>query len=87
MIDGWRCYEAMNGLEKRRWWKNAKGNINDLLNGKWNGFAEFIVSSFVWGSTKEGHDYWVEIAEKYVIHDTLSPHKGFGYRSPRKPFT
>jgi hypothetical protein len=29
----------------------------------------------------------MEIAEKYVIHDTLSPHKRFGYRSPPKPFT
>jgi hypothetical protein len=87
MINGWRCYEAMNELEKRRWWKNAKGNCTVLLNDKWDDFAQFISASFVWEHTKEGQDYWREIAEKYKLHDTLSPHKKFGYRSPRKPFT
>ena len=87
MIDGWRCYEAMNELEKRRWWKNAKGNRTVFLNGSWDNFAEFISASFVWEHTKEGQDYWREIAEKYKLHDTLSPHRRFDYRSPRKPFT
>ena len=87
MIDGWRCYELMNELEKRRWWKNAKGNCTVILHRRWDSFAEFIGSSFVWGETKEGHDYWDDVSRKYIAHDILSPHKKFGYRSPPKPFT
>jgi hypothetical protein len=90
MIDGTRCYQAMSDLEQRRWQKavitEQSTTIDFLLNRKYWTFGEFIVQSFIWSQTKEGHEYWSEISKKYVLHDILSPHKNFSLTRPLKPF-
>jgi len=92
MIDGTRCYQAMSDLEQRRWQKAVIDQgilflqqMNPLLNGKYWTFGEFIVQSFVWSQTKEGHEYWSEISKKYVLHDILSPHKKWDKNYWNKP--
>lgn len=89
MIDGTRCYQAMSDLEQRRWQKavitEQSTTIDFLLNGKYWTFGEFIVQSFVWSQTKEGHEYWSEISKKYVLHDILSPHKKWDKNYWNKP--
>jgi len=90
MIEGYRCYMAMTELEKRRWQKNVhreSRGVVTLLEEKWDSFDEFISGSFVWGHTNEGHDYWDEVSKRYILHDTLSPHKSFSSKGPPKPFT
>ena len=89
MIDGTRCYQAMSDLEQRRWQKavitEQSTTIDFLLNRKYWTFGEFIVQSFVWSQTKEGHEYWSEISKKYVLHDILSPHKKWDKNYWNKP--
>ena len=88
MIDGTRCYQAMTELEQRRWQGAViySGGINHLLNKKFDTFKDFMEESFIWGNTKEGHQYWEEISEKYILHDMLSPNKKFSNLKPPKPF-
>ena len=91
MISGYRCYQAMTELEQRRWQRNTNNEIGNsvgtMLKSDWYDFDDFISASFVWSNTKEGSIYWEEISQKYILHDTLSPHKSFSSKGPPKPFT
>ena len=88
MIDGTKCYSVMTELEQRRWQGAVihGGGINYILNKKYATFKDFLGESFVWGDTKEGHEYWEEISKKYILHDILSPPKKFSSWKPPKPF-
>jgi hypothetical protein len=85
MIDGYRCYQAMSDLEQRRWQRLVVYRVNFMLNKQWNTFEDFIVNSFTWSETKEGHEYWDGISKKYVLHDILSPQKKLGKNFWDKP--
>jgi len=88
MIDGTKCYSVMTELEQRRWQGAViyAGGINYLLIKKYTTFKEFLETSFIWGNTKEGYEYWEEISKKYILHDILSPPKKFNNLKPPKPF-
>ena len=88
MIDGTKCYSVMTELEQRRWQGAViyAGGINYLLIKKYTTFKEFLETSFIWGNTKEGYEYWEEISKKYILHDILSPPKKFSSWKPPKPF-
>jgi len=88
MIDGTKCYSVMTELEQRRWQGAVihGGGINFILNKKYNTFKEFLETSFIWGNTKEGYEYWEEISKKYILHDILSPPKKFTKWNRPKPF-
>ncbi len=91
MISGYRCYQSMTELEQRRWQRNTNKQVNNsvgyMLGVEWDNFDEFIGSSFIWGDTNEGAEYWRTISQKYILHDTLSPLKSFSSKGPPKPFT
>lgn len=93
-LDGWRCYGAMTALEQRRW-RNAlyaeaertgmdkKVFYKLTLDAHWETFERFIVNSFIWSHTKEGSDYWIWVANKYILHDLLTPRPGFRLTPPK----
>lgn len=69
-LDGYRCYSVMSQLEQRRWQKAVKESSR-ILNDRFWTFEDFILASFPWANTKEGHDYWQWVSERYKIHDLL----------------
>lgn len=89
MVDGNRCYSIMSDLEKRRWQKAViKDNNNNqvLLNGKYWTFKEFIACSFFWLESKDGHDYWEWVSNKYIVHDLLQPQPRYINPPPKNEF-
>lgn len=83
MIDGGRCYAAMSPLEQRRWQKVVNKEVvanSFLFNEKFWTFQEFIMTSFVWFKSKEGHDYWEWVSNRYILHDLLTPQPRWGSR-------
>lgn len=72
MVGGYRCYSVMSSLEQRRWQRNVH-DTNKLLNANYWTFSDFIIDSFFWNQTREGFQYWDQVADKYILHDLLTP--------------
>lgn len=50
--------------------KNAIENTNEEnLNKKFNNMYEALLSAFLFLNTKQGHEYWQNIANKFYEHD------------------
>jgi len=86
MYRGYECYRAMSDMEQIRWKNNvvkAKLSISHTLLKDYYNFIDFVESSFVWSETKQGNEYWANIAERYKLHDLLTPTKNFTTKPPK----
>jgi hypothetical protein len=90
MVTGYDCYKAMTELEQRRWQREVIKHFNvgstppnTLLEMRYITFSHFIKSSFIWSETKHGTKYWVNISEKYKLHDQLNPGNYFKTNPPK----
>ena len=93
LYTGWQCYRLMTDTEKVKW-KNAvihRDEVSDkdgymtflLDHRQYHTFLEFLQAGFNWKETKEGVEYWHNIANKYKIHDVLSPIKQYKKPPPK----
>ena len=64
---GKEFYEYLSGNERVLWDRNVEHHLYDtLLYNDYVSFHDFIIQSFVWGATPQGHLYWSEISNREV---------------------
>ena len=68
---GKEFYEYLSGNERVLWDRNVESNVDRdlktiLLYSDYASFHDFIIQSFVWGATPQGHLYWSEISNREV---------------------
>ena len=71
-INGFDWYDTLTEQQQGMWFENLQNQIEkeedsrefveDFLNDYFDSFRDFLLSSFNWEESNEGHEYWENIS-------------------------
>ena len=67
-LNGFDLYDTLTEEQQSMWFENLQNQIEkgedirevveDFLNDYYNTFRDFLMFSFIWEDSNEGHNYW-----------------------------
>lgn len=66
-MKGKHYIEAMPDKLRQEWKENRNQDLYEVEEDHYENFRHFLYQTLVWGSTRQGHYYWEDIANDELI--------------------